>query len=57
MTELRKATNTIVFGPEAQQEFRETGHTFGMLGVQGSGKLKARVSREQKILNSRGAKL
>jgi len=50
MTEYRKYANRMSFGPDAQQEYRETGKTFGMLGVAGSGKVKIKAQRDQKIL-------
>lgn len=40
MTAQRKLLNTVKFGPDAQNEYRETGEGFGVLGVANSGKLK-----------------
>ena len=50
MTEFRKYENRMAFGPEAQEEYRDTGRTFGMLGVKGTGKLKVSAKKDQKIL-------
>lgn len=46
MTELRKHLNRIPFGLDAQQEFRDTGKTLGMLGLTGGGKV--RLSAQDK---------
>jgi len=35
ITETQKQVNRVKFGTEAQEEFRETGHSFGMLGKSG----------------------
>ncbi len=32
MTEVRKYMNRVPFGVEEEEEYRDTGHTFGMLG-------------------------
>lgn len=32
MTDMRKAANTIAFGVEAQQDFRDSGEGMGLLG-------------------------
>lgn len=50
MTEYRKHQNRMAFGPEAQEEYRDTGKTFGMLKVKGTGKLRVRKEKNQKIL-------
>jgi U4/U6 small nuclear ribonucleoprotein PRP31 len=50
MTEFRKLENRMTFGPDAQEEYRDTGKTFGMLGVKGTGKLKVNAKKDQKIL-------
>ena len=41
--------NTIPFGPEGQQEIGYTGVGMGMIGVNGTGKLRATANKEQKI--------
>lgn len=33
---MRKWENRVKFGEDAQEEFRETGRSFGMLGVAGA---------------------
>ncbi len=38
------------FGEEAQEEFRGTGRTFGMLGDAGNNKMKISAQKNQKIL-------
>lgn len=48
-TELRKWENRVKFGEEAQEEFRGTGRSFGMLGAMGS-KVKVTAQKNQKIL-------
>mmetsp|Transcript_26655 Transcript_26655/g.37522 ORF Transcript_26655/g.37522 Transcript_26655/m.37522 type:complete len:478 (+) Transcript_26655:25-1458(+) len=40
MTELRKASNRISFGTEAQETYRNTDKTLGMIGVSGFGKVR-----------------
>lgn len=47
MTEVRKYMNRVPFGVEEQEEYRDTGHTFGMLGQ--TGKLKIKKADHQKI--------
>ena len=41
MTEIRKYANRVKMGVEAQEEFRDTGEGFGMLGVTGKLRIKA----------------
>jgi hypothetical protein len=47
MTEVRKYMNRVPLGVEEQEEYRDTGHTFGMLGQ--TGKLKIQKASHQKI--------
>ena len=49
MTEYRKMLNTIPFGTEAQAEIGDTGIGLGMIGMKGTGKLRASSNKEQKI--------
>ena len=42
MTDVRKFQNRLNFGPEGEDEYRETGKGYGMLGV-GTGKVKLQV--------------
>jgi len=56
MTEVRKWANRMKFGEDAQQEFRETGHGFGMLGKDGSGKVRI-TKKAQKILPNKKQKI
>ena len=49
MTEYKKMFNTIKFGTEAQEEIGHSGVGLGMIGVQGTGKLRASSNKEQKI--------
>lgn len=49
MTEYRKMINTVPFGPEAQQEIGDTGIGLGMIGMHGTGKLRATAQKEQRI--------
>ena len=46
MTDMRKAANTIAFGVEAQQDFRDSGEGMGLLG---KAKLKYQMKTDQKI--------
>ncbi|CAG9334552.1 unnamed protein product [Blepharisma stoltei] len=46
LTEMRKLASRVQFGTEEQEEFRETGHTFGSLGK--SGKLLIKPASHQK---------
>ena len=41
--------NTTKFGPEAEQEIGYSGVGMGMIGVSGTGKLRASSNKEQKI--------
>jgi U4/U6 small nuclear ribonucleoprotein PRP31 len=47
VTELRKQMNRVPFGPDAQQEFRNTSKTLGMLGLQTG---KVRLSAQEKAI-------
>ena len=49
MTEYGKMLNTTKFGPEAEQEIGYTGVTLGMIGMQGTGKLRATAKKDQRI--------
>jgi U4/U6 small nuclear ribonucleoprotein PRP31 len=49
MTEYRKMLNTIPFGTEAQAEIGDTGIGLGMIGMKGTGKLRASSNKEQRI--------
>ncbi len=55
MTEYRKFENRMAFGVE-QQEYRDSGKTFGMLNAQGGGKLRFKPEKNQKILKKLEAK-
>jgi U4/U6 small nuclear ribonucleoprotein PRP31 len=46
-TELSKHANRVPFGTEAQDEYRDTGHTFGMLHK--TGQLKIKKAKHQKF--------
>lgn len=48
MTEYRKMMNTTKFGPEAEEEYRDTGVGLGLLAMQGSTKLRAAANKKQK---------
>eukprot|EP00826_Nyctotherus_ovalis_P043268 TRINITY_DN4535_c0_g1_i20.p1 TRINITY_DN4535_c0_g1~~TRINITY_DN4535_c0_g1_i20.p1 ORF type:complete len:483 (-),score=143.21 TRINITY_DN4535_c0_g1_i20:70-1518(-) len=50
LTEYRKFENRMPFGTEAQEEYRDTGRTFGMLKKPGTGKLRVNAEKNQKIL-------
>lgn len=55
LTEIGKQANRIRFGTEEQEEFRDTGHAFGMLGQSGkinvkSHKKKSKASKNQNFL-------
>lgn len=43
MTEVRKFQNRLNFGPEGEDEYRESGKGYGMLGAPGTGKVKLAV--------------
>lgn len=45
LTEIRKFTNRVPFGVEEQEEFRDTGHTFGALAS--TNKLKVKLAGHQ----------
>jgi U4/U6 small nuclear ribonucleoprotein PRP31 len=49
MTEYKKMLNTLPFGTEAQEEIGDTGIGLGMIGMKGTGKLRAIGDKEQKI--------
>jgi len=62
ITELRKQANRMVFGPEAQETFRNTSKSLGMIGVSGSGKVRLSAQekgilkkQKQKVFGSSGA--
>ena len=46
MTEYRKMMNTTKFGPEAEEEYRDTGVGLGLLAMQGSTKLRAAANKK-----------
>jgi len=48
MTEFRKQANRMKFGADAEDEYRESGVGFGMLGDTGLGKVKVQV-KDRKI--------
>ncbi|CAI2368067.1 unnamed protein product [Moneuplotes crassus] len=49
MSEYAKMINTVKFGEEAQEEIGLTGIGMGMLGVSGTGKLRATASKNNKV--------
>lgn len=51
MTEVRKEMNRVEFGINEQEEYRETGYTFGMLGK--SGKTQTKISKNKLKLNAK----
>eukprot|EP00741_Cyanophora_paradoxa_P007337 tig00001107_g7097.t1 len=55
MSEVRKAANRIAFG-KAEEEYQATGRGFGLLGVEGSGKLRI-TPKDQKIMTKAKMKL
>jgi len=48
MTEFRKQANRLAFGEKGEDEFRESGVGFGMMGASGQGKVRVQV-KNQKI--------
>jgi len=60
MTEMRKQANRMVFGPEAQESYRNSSKTLGTIGVTGSGKVRLSaqdkgILKKQKQFGSSGA--
>ena len=55
VTEIAKQANRIEFGVEEQKEFRDTGHTFGMLGK--SGKIISKAQKNKHKLSAKTNKI
>ena len=55
MTDVRKFLNRLNFGPEGEDEYRETGKGYGMLGV-GTGKVKLQVKDNKMSLSKKQKK-
>ena len=53
MTEVRKYQNRLNFGPEGEDEYRETGKGYGMLGTPGAGKLKLQIKNNKISLSKK----
>jgi len=54
-SEIRKYANRLKFGEEAEDEFRETGHGFGMLGSAGIAKVKLKINKKTNVTLSKKA--
>ena len=53
LTEVRKLQNRMKFGDQAEEEFRDTGKGYGMLGKSGKMRVIAKEKKKQNLLSNK----